>query len=83
MVLVVQALDPAHPSGTGYLTVMVTLSLGRVRGNFTGLCCVLDASFALSLPGFVTVPWQDYLDLLLEVNTDEIPQLMRAARGEW
>lgn len=78
MVLVVQARDPAHPSGTGYLTVMVTL-----RGNFTGLCCLLDANFTLSLPAFVTVPWQDYLDLLLEVNTDEIPQIMRAARGEW
>lgn len=69
-----------------YLTVMVTLSLtcGKDERELgRALLSVLGANFALSLPVFVPVLWQDYLDLLLEVNTDEIPQIMRTVGGEW
>lgn len=55
---------------------------GGWQGTWQGTALCVGASFTLSLPGFVTVPWQDYLDLLLEVNTDEIPQITRAVRGE-
>lgn len=76
IVLVVRALHSAHACGTGHLTVMVTLSLTHRKGEREldrALLWVLGANFSLSLPVLVTVPWQHYLDLLLEVNADEIP----------